>query len=87
MQKYKALGFNGASFYFNWGYHSPKRGVYDFDGVRDVQKALDAAKASGIHVISRPGPYINAEVVRVLHAKKITGENEEEFSNLGRKIP
>ncbi|ORZ03961.1 glycoside hydrolase superfamily [Syncephalastrum racemosum] len=62
MQKYKALGFNGASFYFNWGYHSPKRGVYDFEGVRDVQKALDAAKASGIHVISRPGPYINAEV-------------------------
>lgn len=64
MEKFKALDYNGASIYFNWGYHSPKKGVYDFQGVRDIQKAFDAAKQVGIHVISRPGPYINAEVVR-----------------------
>lgn len=63
MEKYKALEFNGVSFYFNWGYHSSKKGVYDFDGVRDVQKAFDAAAAADLHVITRAGPYINAEVV------------------------
>ena len=64
MEKFKALDYNGVSFYFFWGYHSPKRGVYDFTGIRDVQKAFDAAKDTGIHVISRAGPYINAELVR-----------------------
>ena len=65
-EKFKALEFNGVSFYFNWGYHSPKKGVYDFDGVRDVQKAFDAAEAAGLHVITRAGPYINAEVVCII---------------------
>ncbi|KAI9275687.1 glycoside hydrolase superfamily [Phascolomyces articulosus] len=61
LEKFKALGYNGVSFYFNWGYHSPKKGVYNFDGVRDVQRAFDAAEKTNLHVISRAGPYINAE--------------------------
>lgn len=62
LEKFKALEFNSVSYYFNWGYHSPKKGVYDFSGVRDIQKALDMAKEVGLHVISRAGPYISAEV-------------------------
>ncbi|KAI9322100.1 glycoside hydrolase superfamily [Dichotomocladium elegans] len=62
LQKFKALEFNGVSFYFNWGYHSAKKGVYDFTGVRDIQKAFAAAEEAGLHVISRAGPYINAEI-------------------------
>ncbi|MFI6055206.1 beta-galactosidase [Streptomyces violascens] len=61
LQKMKAGGFNAASIYFDWGFHSPKRGVYDFTGVRDVDKLLDIAREVGIYVIARPGPYINAE--------------------------
>ncbi|KAI8140736.1 beta galactosidase [Fennellomyces sp. T-0311] len=61
-EKFKALEFNGISFYFYWGYHSPKKGVYDFSGIRDVQKAFDAAEAAKLHVVTRAGPYINAEV-------------------------
>ncbi|KAG2179940.1 hypothetical protein INT43_003727 [Umbelopsis isabellina] len=57
-QKFKALGYNTASLYFFWGYHSARKGVYDFEGVRDVQKVLDDAKSAGIHVIARPGPYV-----------------------------
>src|SRR4051812_34150242 len=34
-QKMKAAGFNATSLYFDWGYHSPRPGVYDFTGVRD----------------------------------------------------
>ncbi|WP_203918962.1 beta-galactosidase [Rugosimonospora africana] len=62
LQKMKAAGFNAVSLYFDWGYHSPAPGVYDFTGVRDVDKLLDQADALGIYVIARPGPYINAEV-------------------------
>jgi len=62
LEKMKAAGFNAVSLYFDWGYHSPKPGVYDFTGVRDVDKLLDIAEELGIYVIARPGPYINAEV-------------------------
>lgn len=61
-QKMKAAGFNSASLYFDWGYHSPKPGVYDFTGVRDADKVLDMAEEAGLYVIARPAPYINAEV-------------------------
>jgi beta-galactosidase GanA len=61
LQKMKAAGFNAVSIYFSWGYHSPAPGVYDFTGVRDVDRLLDIAAEVGIYVIARPGPYINAE--------------------------
>src|SRR4051812_46091604 len=61
LQKMKANGYNATSIYFDWAYHSPKQGVYDFTGVRDLDKLLDIAQQVGIYVIARPGPYINAE--------------------------
>ncbi|MCW2944722.1 MAG: beta-galactosidase [Actinoallomurus sp.] len=61
LQKLKAAGYNATSIYFDWAYHSPKPGVYDFTGVRDIEKLLDIAQQVGIYVIARPGPYINAE--------------------------
>ena len=61
MQKIKAAGFNTISTYFNWDYHSPAPGVYNFSGVRDVDRFLDLANKVGLYVIARPGPYINAE--------------------------
>src|SRR3954465_2726509 len=61
-QKMKAAGFNTTSLYFDWGYHSPKPGVYNFSGVRDLDRVLDMAEEAGLYVIARPGPYINAEV-------------------------
>src|SRR5437868_320470 len=62
LQKVKAGGFNAVSLYFDWGYHSPKRGVYDFTGVRDVDRLLRMTEELGLYVIARPGPYINAEL-------------------------
>jgi beta-galactosidase GanA len=60
-EKMEAAGFNTVSCYFDWGYHSPAPGVYDFSGVRNLDKFLDAAAEAGLYVIARPGPYINAE--------------------------
>ena len=61
-QKLRASGYNAVSIYFDWAYHSPRQGVYDFTGVRDMDLALADAAAAGLYVIARPGPYINAEV-------------------------
>ncbi|MGH8963366.1 MAG: beta-galactosidase, partial [Jatrophihabitantaceae bacterium] len=61
-QKMKAAGFNTTSIYFDWDYHSAAPGVYDFTGVRDIDKLLDEAQEAGLYVIARPAPYINAEV-------------------------
>lgn len=61
-RKMKAAGYNTVDIYFNWNYHSPQEGIYDFAGVKDVRKILQAAKDTGLFVIARPGPFINAEV-------------------------
>ncbi|GAA4135107.1 beta-galactosidase [Actinomadura keratinilytica] len=61
LEKIKAAGFNGVSLYFHWGYHSPAPGVYDFTGVRDVDRLLRLTEELGLYVVARPGPYINAE--------------------------
>jgi len=61
LQKMKASGHDAVSLYFDWGFHSPAPGVYDFTGIRDVDRLLDMAARTGIYVIARPGPYINAE--------------------------
>jgi len=64
LQKMKASGYNTVAFYFDWGYHSPKPGVYDFTGIRDMDLLLEQAAEAGLYVIARPGPYMNAEVTR-----------------------
>ncbi len=61
LEKMKAGGFNATSIYFDWDFHSSAPGVYDFTGIRDVDRLLDIAAEIGIYVIARPGPYINAE--------------------------
>src|SRR5579875_3259521 len=62
LQKMKASGYNAVCMYFNWSYHSPGSGVYDFSGVRDMGLALDLAAEAGLYVLARPGPYINGEL-------------------------
>ena len=61
LEKMKAGGYNAVSIYFDWGYHSPRPGIYDFSGIRDVNLLLDMTQQVGLYVIARPGPYINAE--------------------------
>ncbi|NUR27972.1 MAG: cellulase family glycosylhydrolase [Catenulispora sp.] len=80
-QKMKAAGFNSTSLYFDWGYHSPAPGVYDFTGVRDVDKLLDMAQQAGLYVIARPAPYINAEVDGGGLPTWLTTKDEQNRSN------
>ncbi|KAF9465368.1 glycoside hydrolase family 35 protein [Collybia nuda] len=61
MQKTKASGLNSISMYVHWHLTNPKKGVIDLEGINDLQPFFDAAKAEGLWVIARPGPYINSE--------------------------
>jgi beta-galactosidase len=60
--KIKRAGYNAVDLYFYWGYHSSANGVYDFSGVRDVDRLLALCDELGLYVIARPGPFINSEV-------------------------
>ncbi|MFF1642459.1 beta-galactosidase [Streptomyces sp. NPDC058246] len=62
LEKLRAHGYNAISIYVSWNYHSPAPGTYDFTGVRDLDLFLRTAAETGLYVILRPGPYINAEV-------------------------
>lgn len=58
---YKAAGLNAIRIYFHWGYHSPRPGVYCFDGNRDVDALLSLCERLELLVLAAPGPYICAE--------------------------
>ncbi|MFF3335493.1 beta-galactosidase [Streptomyces sp. NPDC002888] len=62
LQKMRAHGYNAVSIYVSWNYHSPAPGRYDFTGIRDLDLFLRMAAETGLYVILRPGPYINAEI-------------------------
>ncbi|MET9729575.1 beta-galactosidase [Streptomyces sp. NPDC006458] len=62
LQKMRAYGYNAVSVYVAWNVHSPAPGRYDFTGVRDLDLFLRTAAETGLFVILRPGPYVNAEV-------------------------
>ncbi|MFJ6742381.1 beta-galactosidase [Streptomyces sp. NPDC091279] len=62
LQKMRAHGYNAVSIYVAWNYHSAAPGHYDFTGIRDLDLFLRMAAETGLYVILRPGPYINAEI-------------------------
>lgn len=57
----KALGFNTVETYVPWNMHESQEGVYDFEGILDVEKFLSIAQDLGLYAIVRPTPYICAE--------------------------
>ncbi|GJQ15799.1 hypothetical protein GpartN1_g7590.t1 [Galdieria partita] len=61
LKLYRALGFNCVRIYFHWGFHSPRQGVYDFQGNRDIEYLLQLCEELHLFVIAAPGPYICAE--------------------------
>jgi hypothetical protein len=61
LEKVKAAGMNAVSVYTHMGLINPAPGVVDFGSFRALQPLYDAAKAAGIWIVLRPGPYINAE--------------------------
>ncbi|XP_064419961.1 beta-galactosidase-1-like protein isoform X1 [Latimeria chalumnae] len=61
LKKMYMAGLNAIQIYVPWNYHEPQRGLYNFQGNRDLEHFLDLANQTGLLVILRPGPYICAE--------------------------
>lgn len=59
--KLKACGLNTVETYVPWNLHEPEEGVFNFEGLADIERFLKTAAALGLNVILRPGPYICAE--------------------------
>lgn len=55
------MGFNGVSFYTDWGLLEGNPGHVVTSGVFQLEEFFAAASEAGIYLIARPGPYINAE--------------------------
>lgn len=62
LQKIKALGFTGVSFYVDWRLLESNPGEFSADGVFAWEPLFEAASEVGLYLLARPGPYINAEV-------------------------
>ncbi|KXT77514.1 Beta-galactosidase 3 [Streptococcus sp. DD11] len=57
----KALGFNTVETYLPWNMHEPQKGVFDFQGILDIERFLQTAQDLGLYAIVRPSPFICAE--------------------------
>jgi beta-galactosidase len=47
--------------YVEWSLHNPKDGVYDWNGIANIEQFIQLAHEEDLLVILRPGPYICAE--------------------------
>lgn len=61
LMKLKECGFNTVETYTCWNLHEKHEGEFDFTGMLDVAAYADEAKACGLNMILRPGPYICSE--------------------------
>ena len=60
-KKMKAMGLNCVETYCAWNQHEKHPGEFDFSGILDIAKFIEAARDEGLMAIVRPGPYICAE--------------------------
>ena len=61
LRKMKAMGLNTVATYMFWNVLEPEPGQFAFTGNNDAAAFMRAAKAEGMYVLLRPGPYACAE--------------------------
>ncbi|MFI7461342.1 beta-galactosidase [Nonomuraea sp. NPDC049646] len=55
------LGYHALDVYVPWNFHETEPDIWDFSGQRDIEHFLELARAAGLLVLARPGPYICSE--------------------------
>ena len=61
LTKLKNMGCNTVETYIPWNFHEPRKGEFDFAGIKDVEAFVRLAQEIGLWVILRPTPYICGE--------------------------
>lgn len=62
LRKARLMGLNTVETYVPWNLHQPDpHGPVVLDGILDLPRYLELARAEGLHVLLRPGPFICAE--------------------------
>ncbi|MFJ3668904.1 beta-galactosidase family protein [Streptomyces sp. NPDC090106] len=62
LRKARLMGLNTVETYVPWNHHQPDPdGELVLDGILDLPRYLSLARAEGLHVLLRPGPFICAE--------------------------
>ncbi|XP_070565061.1 beta-galactosidase-like [Ptychodera flava] len=61
LQKMYTGGLNAIQIYVPWNLHEPKPGEFNFEGRADLATFLQTANDTGLLVIARIGPFIDAE--------------------------
>lgn len=61
LEKLKNMGCNTVETYVPWNLHEPKKGIFEFTGIANVEAFIRLAGELGLYVIVRPSPYICAE--------------------------
>lgn len=62
LELFKAAGLNAVDVYIPWHFHEEQEGVFDFEGVRDVERVFRILEELGLYLIARAGPYCCAEL-------------------------
>ena len=65
LQKIKAIGYNGVSFYVDWAPLEGSPGHFSAEGVFAYEPFFAAAEEVGLYLIARPGPYSEYNLVMV----------------------
>lgn len=65
LQKIKAIGYNGVSFYVDWAPLEGRPGHFSAEGVFAYEPFFAAAEEVGLYLIARPGPYSKCTLVMV----------------------
>ncbi|XP_055523429.1 beta-galactosidase-like isoform X2 [Wyeomyia smithii] len=61
LRSMRAAGLNVVMTYIEWSTHEPKEGIYNWDGIANLEQFIRIAEEENLYVILRPGPYICAE--------------------------
>ncbi|XP_055547622.1 beta-galactosidase-like [Wyeomyia smithii] len=61
LRSMRAAGLNVVMTYIEWSTHEPKEGIYNWDGIANLEEFIRIADEENLYVVLRPGPYICAE--------------------------
>ena len=61
IEKARLMGLNTIDTYVPWNAHSPRPGVFETEGILDLERFLRQVVDAGMYAIVRPGPFICAE--------------------------